>query len=160
MDAISIEVFSGPRTEDKVDVDWLYQQSFDPTDFNLCTSHPSLLFCACSFPSCHFGKLYGMMLALSAVFGVLQYPCFALVKGALNGDPLYVSKRNQKDPVSSFSSFICCITSPAMSAGEHRSDVVQPARLHPSPLCLPALSKAVLPAEGQQLLLTSDDRDL
>lgn len=52
--------------------------------------------CACSFPSCHFGKLYGMILALSAVFAVLQYPCFALVKGALNGDPLYVSKNTPR----------------------------------------------------------------
>lgn len=47
--------------------------------------------CVCSFPSCHFGKLYGMVMALSAVISVLQYPCFALVKGALDGDPLYVS---------------------------------------------------------------------
>uniref|UniRef100_H3D6G5 Solute carrier family 43 member 3b n=1 Tax=Tetraodon nigroviridis TaxID=99883 RepID=H3D6G5_TETNG len=48
-------------------------------------------FISVAFPSCHFGKLYGMVLALSAVFAVLQYPCFALVKGALNGDPLYVN---------------------------------------------------------------------
>ncbi|XP_029703386.1 solute carrier family 43 member 3b isoform X2 [Takifugu rubripes] len=48
-------------------------------------------FISVAFPSCHFGKLYGMVLALSAVFALLQYPCFALVKGALNGDPLYVN---------------------------------------------------------------------
>lgn len=48
-------------------------------------------FISMAFPSCHFGKLYGMVMALSAVFSLLQYPCFALVKGALNGDPLYVN---------------------------------------------------------------------
>lgn len=47
--------------------------------------------CVCRFPSCHFGKLYGLVMALSAVVSLLQYPCFALVKGALGGDPLYVS---------------------------------------------------------------------
>ncbi|XP_055034807.2 solute carrier family 43 member 3b isoform X1 [Misgurnus anguillicaudatus] len=44
-----------------------------------------------AFPPVHFGKLFGMMLALSAVFSLLQYPCFALVKGPLGGDPLYVN---------------------------------------------------------------------
>ncbi|KAM9356689.1 solute carrier family 43 member 3b, partial [Symphorus nematophorus] len=48
-------------------------------------------FISVAFPSCHFGKLYGMVMALSAVFSLLQYPCFALVKGALGGDPLYVN---------------------------------------------------------------------
>lgn len=48
-------------------------------------------FISVAFPSCHFGKLYGFVMALSAVFSLLQYPCFALVKGALNGDPLYVN---------------------------------------------------------------------
>ncbi|KAM7417622.1 hypothetical protein PAMA_017317 [Pampus argenteus] len=48
-------------------------------------------FISVAFPSCHFGKLYGVIMALSAVFSLLQYPCFALVKGALNGDPLYVN---------------------------------------------------------------------
>ncbi|KAM7389788.1 hypothetical protein PAMP_023744 [Pampus punctatissimus] len=48
-------------------------------------------FISVAFPSCHFGKLYGVVMALSAVFSLLQYPCFALVKGALNGDPLYVN---------------------------------------------------------------------
>ena len=47
--------------------------------------------CVCSFPSCHFGKLYGLIMALSAVVSLLQYPCFALVKNVLGGDPLYVS---------------------------------------------------------------------
>ncbi|KAM9741239.1 solute carrier family 43 member 3b isoform 1-T7 [Menidia menidia] len=48
-------------------------------------------FISVAFPSCHFGKLYGLVMALSAVFSLLQYPCFALVKGALDGDPLYVN---------------------------------------------------------------------
>lgn len=48
-------------------------------------------FISVAFPSCHFGKLYGMVMALSAVFSLMQYPCFALVKGALHGDPLYVN---------------------------------------------------------------------
>ncbi|XP_015255257.1 PREDICTED: solute carrier family 43 member 3-like [Cyprinodon variegatus] len=48
-------------------------------------------FISVAFPSCHFGKLYGLVMALSAVFSLLQYPCFALMKGALGGDPLYVN---------------------------------------------------------------------
>uniref|UniRef100_A0A3Q0RCX1 Solute carrier family 43 member 3b n=1 Tax=Amphilophus citrinellus TaxID=61819 RepID=A0A3Q0RCX1_AMPCI len=47
-------------------------------------------FISVAFPSCHFGKLYGLVMALSAVFSLLQYPCFALVK-SLDGDPLYVN---------------------------------------------------------------------
>uniref|UniRef100_A0A8C7RBF4 Solute carrier family 43 member 3b n=1 Tax=Oncorhynchus mykiss TaxID=8022 RepID=A0A8C7RBF4_ONCMY len=43
------------------------------------------------FPPCHFGKLYGMAMALSSVVSLLQYPCFILVKGVLGGDPLYVN---------------------------------------------------------------------
>ncbi|KAF7667603.1 hypothetical protein LDENG_00053390 [Lucifuga dentata] len=48
-------------------------------------------FLSVAFPSCHFGKLYGLVMALSAVFSLLQYPCFALVREALGGDPLYVN---------------------------------------------------------------------
>ncbi|KAM6924088.1 solute carrier family 43 member 3b [Xenentodon cancila] len=48
-------------------------------------------FVSVAFPSRHFGKLYGLVMSLSAVFSLLQYPCFALVKGALDGDPLYVN---------------------------------------------------------------------
>ncbi|MEQ2309283.1 hypothetical protein AMECASPLE_037038 [Ameca splendens] len=44
-----------------------------------------------TFPSSHFGKLYGLAMSLSASFSLLQYPCFALVNGALGGDPLYVN---------------------------------------------------------------------
>ncbi|XP_034038069.1 solute carrier family 43 member 3-like isoform X2 [Thalassophryne amazonica] len=48
-------------------------------------------FISLAFPSCHFGKLYSLVMALSAVFSLLQYPCFALVNGPLQGDPLYVN---------------------------------------------------------------------
>lgn len=48
-------------------------------------------FLSVAFPGCHFGKLFGLVMALSAVFSLLQYPCFALVKGPLGGDPLYVN---------------------------------------------------------------------
>ncbi|KAM3867156.1 solute carrier family 43 member 3b [Diretmus argenteus] len=47
-------------------------------------------FISLAFPSCHFGKVYGLVMALSAVFSVLQYGCFALIKDVLGGDPLYV----------------------------------------------------------------------
>uniref|UniRef100_A0A667WK20 Solute carrier family 43 member 3 n=1 Tax=Myripristis murdjan TaxID=586833 RepID=A0A667WK20_9TELE len=47
-------------------------------------------FISIAFPAYHFGKLYGLMMCLSAVFSLLQYPCFALVQGALGGDPLFV----------------------------------------------------------------------
>lgn len=46
------------------------------------------------FPPAHFGKLYGAVMALSAVFSLLQYPCFALIKGPLGGDPLYVRSQH------------------------------------------------------------------
>ncbi|XP_059202238.1 equilibrative nucleobase transporter 1-like [Centropristis striata] len=48
-------------------------------------------FISVAFPPCHFGKLYGLVMALSAVFSLLQYACFALVNGPLDGDPLYVN---------------------------------------------------------------------
>ncbi|XP_026213828.1 solute carrier family 43 member 3b [Anabas testudineus] len=48
-------------------------------------------FISVAFPPCHFGKLYGLVMALSAVFSLLQYPCFALVNGVLKGDPFYVN---------------------------------------------------------------------
>ncbi|XP_068570955.1 equilibrative nucleobase transporter 1-like [Cebidichthys violaceus] len=48
-------------------------------------------FISVAFPSCHFGKLYGLVMSLSAVFSLLQYPCFALVNGPLDGNPLYVN---------------------------------------------------------------------
>ncbi|XP_055013803.1 solute carrier family 43 member 3a isoform X2 [Boleophthalmus pectinirostris] len=48
-------------------------------------------FISVAFPACHFGKLYGLVMSLSAIVSLLQYPCFALVKGVLGGDPLYVN---------------------------------------------------------------------
>ncbi|XP_003972061.2 solute carrier family 43 member 3a [Takifugu rubripes] len=47
-------------------------------------------FISIAFPACHFGKLYGLVMSASALFSLLQYPCFTLVKGALHGDPFYV----------------------------------------------------------------------
>ncbi|XP_056325956.1 solute carrier family 43 member 3a isoform X1 [Danio aesculapii] len=47
-------------------------------------------FISIAFPARHFGKLYGLVMSLSAVVSLLQYPCFALNK-ALEGDPLYVN---------------------------------------------------------------------
>uniref|UniRef100_A0A3B4B6H0 Uncharacterized protein n=1 Tax=Periophthalmus magnuspinnatus TaxID=409849 RepID=A0A3B4B6H0_9GOBI len=48
-------------------------------------------FISIAFPACHFGKLYGLVMSLSAIVSLLQYPCFALVKGILGGEPLYVN---------------------------------------------------------------------
>lgn len=72
-----------------------------------------------SFPACHFGKLYGLVMSISALFSLLQYPCFTLVKGALHGDPFYVGAtlasqtHPSKQPFSyangSITSFICGI---------------------------------------------------
>uniref|UniRef100_A0AAQ6AL09 Solute carrier family 43 member 3a n=1 Tax=Amphiprion ocellaris TaxID=80972 RepID=A0AAQ6AL09_AMPOC len=47
-------------------------------------------FISIAFPSCHFGKLYGLVMSLSAIISLLQYPCFALVEGALDGNHFYV----------------------------------------------------------------------
>ncbi|XP_054897258.1 solute carrier family 43 member 3a [Poeciliopsis prolifica] len=47
-------------------------------------------FISIAFPARHFGKLYGLVMSLSAVVSLLQYPCFSLVKGPLDGDPFYV----------------------------------------------------------------------
>ncbi|XP_013873956.1 solute carrier family 43 member 3a [Austrofundulus limnaeus] len=47
-------------------------------------------FISIAFPATHFGKLYGLVMCLSAVISLLQYPCFALVNGPLQGDPFYV----------------------------------------------------------------------
>ncbi|NXJ15052.1 S43A3 protein, partial [Odontophorus gujanensis] len=48
-------------------------------------------FLAIAFPPQHFGKLYGLAMALSGLVALLQYPCIALVRGVLEGDPFYVS---------------------------------------------------------------------
>ncbi|CAJ1052954.1 solute carrier family 43 member 3-like [Xyrichtys novacula] len=47
-------------------------------------------FVSIAFPAAHFGKLYGMVMSLSAIFSLLQYPCFSLIKGTLGGDPFFV----------------------------------------------------------------------
>ncbi|XP_078095390.1 equilibrative nucleobase transporter 1-like [Mustelus asterias] len=43
------------------------------------------------YPTCHFGKIYGVGQTLSAFISLLQYPCFALVQGPLQHNPLYVN---------------------------------------------------------------------
>ncbi|NWW97830.1 S43A3 protein, partial [Caloenas nicobarica] len=48
-------------------------------------------FLAIAFPPQHFGKLYGLAMALSALVALLQYPCVTLVSGPLGRDPFYVS---------------------------------------------------------------------
>nr|XP_048708674.1 equilibrative nucleobase transporter 1 isoform X1 [Caretta caretta]XP_048708676.1 equilibrative nucleobase transporter 1 isoform X1 [Caretta caretta] len=48
-------------------------------------------FLAIAFPLDHFGKLYGLVMGISAVVSLLQYPCFALIKGPLSDDPFYVN---------------------------------------------------------------------
>uniref|UniRef100_UPI00398E818F equilibrative nucleobase transporter 1-like n=1 Tax=Pristiophorus japonicus TaxID=55135 RepID=UPI00398E818F len=48
-------------------------------------------FTAITFPPRHFGKVYGLLLALAGIVNLLQYPCFILVKGPLHGDPLYLN---------------------------------------------------------------------
>ncbi|XP_060948781.1 equilibrative nucleobase transporter 1-like [Limanda limanda] len=47
-------------------------------------------FISIAFPACHFGKLYGLLMSMSSVVSLLQYPCFALVTGTLDGDSFYV----------------------------------------------------------------------
>uniref|UniRef100_A0A8B9K6X4 Solute carrier family 43 member 3b n=1 Tax=Astyanax mexicanus TaxID=7994 RepID=A0A8B9K6X4_ASTMX len=48
-------------------------------------------FISLAFPPAHFGKVYGTVMALSAVVSLLQYPCFALVSGPLRGNPFAVN---------------------------------------------------------------------
>ncbi|KAL7863713.1 hypothetical protein SRHO_G00126970 [Serrasalmus rhombeus] len=48
-------------------------------------------FISMAFPPAHFGKLYGTLMALSAVVSLLQYPCFALINGPLGGNPFAVN---------------------------------------------------------------------
>ncbi|KAJ8373423.1 hypothetical protein AAFF_G00265500 [Aldrovandia affinis] len=42
------------------------------------------------FPSCHYGKLFGLVLCLSGVVVLLQFPLIILVNDVLQGNPLYV----------------------------------------------------------------------
>ncbi|XP_017354457.1 solute carrier family 43 member 3 [Cebus imitator] len=48
-------------------------------------------FLTVAFPLEHFGKLFGLVMALSAVVSLLQFPIFTLIKGPLQNDPLYVN---------------------------------------------------------------------
>ncbi|XP_067916314.1 equilibrative nucleobase transporter 1-like [Heterodontus francisci] len=48
-------------------------------------------FIAITFPPCHFGKIYGLGRAITAFVTLLQYPCFALVQGPLQDNPLYLN---------------------------------------------------------------------
>ncbi|XP_038621219.1 solute carrier family 43 member 3 [Tachyglossus aculeatus] len=48
-------------------------------------------FLTLAFPLEHFGKLYGLLMGLSAVVSLLQFPCFALIKGPLQQDPFYMN---------------------------------------------------------------------
>ncbi|XP_038644305.1 solute carrier family 43 member 3-like isoform X2 [Scyliorhinus canicula] len=48
-------------------------------------------FITIAFPPCHFGKLFGLTQAISACVSLLQYPCFTLVQGPLQRNPLYLN---------------------------------------------------------------------
>ncbi|XP_041065193.1 solute carrier family 43 member 3-like [Carcharodon carcharias] len=48
-------------------------------------------FITITFPPCHFGKIFGLGLAVSAVVSLLEYPLFALVEGPLQHNPLYLN---------------------------------------------------------------------
>lgn len=112
---------------------------------------PSLTFCVFDslllrFPARHFGKLYGLVMSLSAVISLLQYPCFSLVKGPLDGDPFYVSTRYQftKDErIFVFNALYCMMLqmfeyTPSVSGGYYSHSPlcsgVHPSRLRLHPL--------------------------
>ncbi|KAJ8404455.1 hypothetical protein AAFF_G00337220 [Aldrovandia affinis] len=44
-----------------------------------------------AFPSCHYGKLFGLVLCLSGVVLLFQFPLTILVNDVLQGNPLYVN---------------------------------------------------------------------
>ncbi|XP_056407611.1 equilibrative nucleobase transporter 1, partial [Hyla sarda] len=48
-------------------------------------------FLSIAFPLKHFGKLYGLVMSLSAVVSLLQYPAFSIIGAYLGGDPFYVN---------------------------------------------------------------------
>ncbi|XP_006875846.1 PREDICTED: solute carrier family 43 member 3 [Chrysochloris asiatica] len=48
-------------------------------------------FLTLAFPPEHFGKLFGLVMALSAIVSLCQFPIFTLIKGPLQNDPLYVN---------------------------------------------------------------------
>ncbi|XP_071093116.1 equilibrative nucleobase transporter 1-like [Haliotis cracherodii] len=51
---------------------------------------PNFAFAANAYPIEHFGKVTGVILTVSAVFGMLQYPLFLLIQGPLENNPLVV----------------------------------------------------------------------
>ncbi|XP_036375569.1 solute carrier family 43 member 3-like [Megalops cyprinoides] len=55
----------------------------------LSGSHSTFLTVA--FPSCHYGMLYGLIAALTAVVLMLQSPLLIIINAFLEGDPLYVN---------------------------------------------------------------------
>ncbi|XP_051820234.1 equilibrative nucleobase transporter 1 [Antechinus flavipes] len=48
-------------------------------------------FITLAFPAEHFGKIFGTVMMLSGVISLLQFPIFILIKGPLEGNPLYVN---------------------------------------------------------------------
>ncbi|XP_036181738.1 solute carrier family 43 member 3 isoform X3 [Myotis myotis] len=48
-------------------------------------------FLTLAFPSEHFGKLFGLVMALSAIVSLLQFPIFMCIKGPLQNNPFYVN---------------------------------------------------------------------
>ncbi|XP_067916303.1 equilibrative nucleobase transporter 1-like [Heterodontus francisci] len=48
-------------------------------------------FITVTFPLCHFGKIYGLGQAISAIVSLLQYPFFTLIQGPLQDNPLYLN---------------------------------------------------------------------
>ncbi|XP_004437420.1 PREDICTED: solute carrier family 43 member 3 [Ceratotherium simum simum] len=48
-------------------------------------------FLTLAFPSDHFGKLFGLVMTLSAVVSLLQFPVFTFIKGPLQNNPFYVN---------------------------------------------------------------------
>lgn len=44
-----------------------------------------------SFPAEHFGKLFGLLMTLSAIVSLFQFPIFTLIRGPLQNNPFYVS---------------------------------------------------------------------
>ncbi|KAM6159044.1 equilibrative nucleobase transporter 1 isoform 2-T2 [Rhynchocyon petersi] len=48
-------------------------------------------FLTLGFPPQHFGKLFGLVMALSAIVSLLQFPIFTLIKGPHPNSPFYVN---------------------------------------------------------------------
>ncbi|XP_044154312.1 solute carrier family 43 member 3 isoform X2 [Bufo gargarizans] len=48
-------------------------------------------FLSIAFPPAHFGKLYGLVMTLSAVVSLLQYPAIYIIGTYLHGDAFYVN---------------------------------------------------------------------